>query len=785
MNKVINILHLEDLPSDAGLIERILRKGNFEFDLRLVETREGFEAALDSLVPDIVLSDHSLPSFDSFGALSILKERKLNIPFILITATISEEFAVDVMKHGADDYILKDRLERLPSAVLQAIDKKQLEVMHQKSLEEIIANEALLKETEHLANIGSFKINLLNNTEQWSEQLYEILDYSPTETEPSLIHLLNRVHKKDFERVRDAFGNIMKSPAAIQLDYKIVNESRTRIKYIHSELWVRSNEKKEAVMITGFIQDVTATKKAEEKIIKAHRLYAFISQVNQSIIHAVDERTVFREVCSIAVTTGKFGMAWVGEVNLERKKINLIEECGAKEGDVERFTDVSYENNGPKEYVVKVGSYYVCNDIERDPMMANSRSFASARGFGSCIMLPMKKNDTLYGIFSLYSGETNFFDFEEIKLLEEVLGNISFALDGFEKEKQRQEAVEKLANSEAILKEAQTIAHIGNWQLNLITGECIWSEETCKIYGLPISENIQNYESWLSFIHPEDLEEVKELAQQAMEKSRNFSFFHRILRRDNTLRYLQTQGQFRYLKGKAVTLNGVAHDITEEKIAELAQRKNEIYLQGILDSTDNGILAVDNDNNLINVNNRFIEMWSIPPEMLNGKGDVLAYVNSQLDGSEGIISGESSLNSSAGPGSDILQLKDGRVYERFANPLILNNEFVGRVWSFKDISERRKHIQEIEDRNTRLNEIAWIQSHVVRAPLSRIMGLIEMTKKNYEAGAIKPELLNHLFNSAIELDDIIRSIVDKTETVFNVKHPEEDPPASAVNNVVD
>ena len=162
MNKVINILHLEDLPSDEDLIERVLRKGNFEFDLRLVETREGFEAALDSLVPDIVLSDHSLPSFDSFGALSILKERKLNIPFILITATISEEFAVDVMKHGADDYILKDRLERLPNAVLQAIEKKQLEAMHQKFLEEIIANEALLKETEHLANIGSFKINLLN-----------------------------------------------------------------------------------------------------------------------------------------------------------------------------------------------------------------------------------------------------------------------------------------------------------------------------------------------------------------------------------------------------------------------------------------------------------------------------------------------------------------------------------------------------------------------------------------------------------------------------------------------
>ena len=785
MNKVINILHLEDLPSDAGLIERVLRKGNFEFDLRLVETREGFEAALDSLVPDIVLSDHSLPSFDSFGALSILKERKLNIPFILITATISEEFAVDVMKHGADDYILKDRLERLPNAVLQAMEKKQLEAMHQKFLEEIIANEALLKETEQLANIGSFKINLLNNSEQWSEQLYEILDYTPAETEPSLINLLNRVHKKDFERVRDAFGNIMKSPAAIQLDYKIVNESRTRIKFIHSELWVRSNEKKEAVMITGFIQDVTATKKAEEKIIKAHRLYAFISQVNQSIIHASDERTVFREVCSIAVTTGKFGMAWVGEVDLEQKKINLVEECGAKEGDVERFTNVSYENNGPKEYVVKVGSYYVCNDIERDPMMANSRSCASTPGIGYCKIITMKKKYVLYGIFSLYSGETNFFDFEEIKLLEEVLGNISFALDGFEREKQRKEAEEKLALSEALLKEAQAIAHVGNWQLNLSTGLCTWSEETCKIHGVSISENLQTYESWLAFVHPEDLEEVKEATQQAMEKLRSFSFHHRIIRKDGAIRHIHTQGQFKFQKGKVASLNGVSHDVTEEKTAEAAMRKNEIYLKGILDSTDNGILAVYNDNNVINFNNRFIELWDIPPALMDGNGDILGYLNSQIVGSEGLSTNQNQLNDSTSSSLDILQLNNGRVYERYSNALILNNEFVGRVWSFKDISERRKHIQDIEDKNARLNEIAWIQSHIVRAPLSRIMGLIEMTKKNYEAGVVKPELLNHLFNSAVELDDIIRSIVDKTETVFNMKHQEEDPPASTVNNVVD
>src|ERR1035438_2283067 len=77
--------------------------------------------------PDIILSDHSLPSFNSFMALDILKEKKLDIPFILVTATVSEEFAVDIMRYGATDYILKDRMQRLPSALINSIEKHLLE----------------------------------------------------------------------------------------------------------------------------------------------------------------------------------------------------------------------------------------------------------------------------------------------------------------------------------------------------------------------------------------------------------------------------------------------------------------------------------------------------------------------------------------------------------------------------------------------------------------------------------------------------------------------------------
>src|SRR5688572_4237271 len=117
MSKLLKILHLEDLEEDAELVSRAIKKSGLPCQIVHVENKRDFIAQLNEFVPDIIISDHSLPSFDSHEALQIVKEMKLEIPFILVTATVSEEYAVRIMREGACDYILKDRLQRLPSAI--------------------------------------------------------------------------------------------------------------------------------------------------------------------------------------------------------------------------------------------------------------------------------------------------------------------------------------------------------------------------------------------------------------------------------------------------------------------------------------------------------------------------------------------------------------------------------------------------------------------------------------------------------------------------------------------
>jgi len=127
METLLKILHLEDLAADAEIVDRVLRKANFHFEKRVVTDRPDFVRALREFRPDIILSDHSLPTFNSLEALRITREEGIAAPFILVTATVSEEYAVNVIKEGAVDYILKDRLERLPNAVENALDKSNME----------------------------------------------------------------------------------------------------------------------------------------------------------------------------------------------------------------------------------------------------------------------------------------------------------------------------------------------------------------------------------------------------------------------------------------------------------------------------------------------------------------------------------------------------------------------------------------------------------------------------------------------------------------------------------
>jgi signal transduction histidine kinase len=153
MNKRLKILILEDVENDVGLVAHVLKKSGFQFELKRVDTQLEYTEAIQHYDPDVILSDHSLPQFNSIEALAIYKESKLNVPFILVTGSVSEEFAVTCLMQGADDYILKSNLLRLPRAIENALLRRE-QGRRQKESDAMLRSQydALVKANQELDN---------------------------------------------------------------------------------------------------------------------------------------------------------------------------------------------------------------------------------------------------------------------------------------------------------------------------------------------------------------------------------------------------------------------------------------------------------------------------------------------------------------------------------------------------------------------------------------------------------------------------------------------------------
>jgi len=123
--EALRILFVEDIPVDVELAERVLKRGGLDLISMRVDTKEAFLAALSDFVPDIVISDYSMPAFDGMSALNLAMELDPSLPFIILTGATNEDTAVECIKAGATDYVIKEHMTRLPFAVKEAIEQRK------------------------------------------------------------------------------------------------------------------------------------------------------------------------------------------------------------------------------------------------------------------------------------------------------------------------------------------------------------------------------------------------------------------------------------------------------------------------------------------------------------------------------------------------------------------------------------------------------------------------------------------------------------------------------------
>ncbi len=259
---MIRILLLEDNPRDEMLVRSLLEEEGLLFELRRVQTGEEFAAALKQAEFDIVISDYSLPSYDGLTALALRQKEAPEIPFVLFSGTLGEQQAVESLKKGATDYLVKNHADRLGPAVRRALQEAQERNALKRAEQNLRQRDELLRRiTEHVEDL----IAVLS------------LDGRRVFSSPSYGHLLDDperlvgtdsfadIHPEDRERVRHLFQDTLATGIGHRTEYRLMARDG-RIRHVESQGTIIRNENHDAVNLLVVSRDVTGRNQAEERL---------------------------------------------------------------------------------------------------------------------------------------------------------------------------------------------------------------------------------------------------------------------------------------------------------------------------------------------------------------------------------------------------------------------------------------------------------------------------------------------------------------------------------------
>jgi len=394
--------------------------------------------------------------------------------------------------------------------------------------------------------------------------------------------------------------------------YELFHQAMREQRYIHNEdyfepldLWQENHVYPSPDGLSVFIKDVTERKKAEEKIMKANRLYFFISQVNQMIVRTTDQETLFKEACRIAVDLGKFSMAWIGLTDETSQLVMPVVYAGQDDEYLSKIKPISIkevpEGMGPTGSAIREGKYHICNDIESDPQMIPWKEAALGRGYRSSMSLPIIKFGKVIGAFSFYAPVKDFFDETEIALLEEATGDVSFALEVFEKESMRKNAEQAVMESERRYQTLAEVSPVGIFHTDEHGNTTYVNPRWCQISGMTYDEAMGN--GWFNAVHEEDKERLRKGWEEATKKKEVSISEYRFVRPNGSIAWVIGQAiPERDAEGRIVGYVGTTTDITERKKAEAEIEKSEKRFRNTMDKMLEGVQIYDYNWNCLYVN---------------------------------------------------------------------------------------------------------------------------------------------------------------------------------------
>jgi PAS domain S-box-containing protein len=569
MNSPLRVLHLEDDVRDRELVQAALEAEGIPVELTRVETEQDFVATLHRGGSDVILADYTLPSFDGLSALRIAQQQVPNVPFLFVSGTLGEDVAIEALKTGATDYVLKTRLSRLGPAVTRALREARDRTERKRAEDGLRRSEAYLAEAQRLSQTGSFGWDVSSGEIYWSRETFRIFGYEPA-AKVTIAQVMRRTHPQDKSAVQQLIERVTRERKEFDFEHRLLMPDGA-VKFIRA-VGHPSIDESGNFEFVGAVTDITERKRGET-------LFAGEKRLLEMIATGVALKEILNCLCLIIeeYRSGTFASVLL----LQPDGIHLDSVAGPSlpKGWAQQMEKLPIGPcAGSCGTAAYRGSAVIVSDIATDPLwdVPEHRAAALSHGLHSSWSNPILSSEgKVLGTFCLYGREPR-------SPTSQDLGVIGKATDLARVAIERDRAEEALRRNETHLAEAQTLSKTGSWVWNAKTRENVfWSKQLRRIYGFDPETSVVPYAAARERVHPEDGTFFNETFDRALRERRDFEMDHRIVLPGGEVKHIHVVGHpVLNGSGELVEYIGTVMDLTAIKRAADAVRASEQVARG-------------------------------------------------------------------------------------------------------------------------------------------------------------------------------------------------------------
>ncbi|WP_164101059.1 PAS domain S-box protein [Candidatus Laterigemmans baculatus] len=697
--RTVRVLHLEDSDLDAELVKDRLERSGLNIAFERATDRGSFVARLQQQRYDLILSDFQVPTFDGLNALELAREHQPQTPFIFVSGAMGEDLAVETLKQGAVDYVLKDRLVRLPQAVERAL-RENLERNERKRAEKTV-EEAL---------------TLLEGIAEGTEELIVAIDHDYRFT------VVNRAYAREFQRV---FGTRAEVGESLLDALAHLPEEQAHAK----SLWGRALGG-ERLAVTADFGDPTRERRTFDlrfyPIRDAAGRVVGAGEIASDVTERAREERRQRFYTELAVATQPLTDPEAVTATTARLLAEHLEVDRCAYADVEDesvFVVLGDYTRGVPSIVGRwrlnafgsqlrdkllAGEPFVVEDIESDPAFREEDRGKYRQGVvRAMICVPLFKEGRLHSAMAVQQNRPRRWTAAEIELVQNVVGNCWETLE-------RARAVRQLRASEERFRTLVITTSPIIWTANA-DGEMVGDNPSWAAFTGQTPAEYTGW-GWLDALHPHDREPTATIWRQAVEKQQRYETEYQLRRHDGEYRRIIARGAPVFADdGSLREWIGNCSDVTdrlraEEGLARVtteSEQRRRLY-ETILSNTPDLAYVFSLDHRISYANEVLLQMWGRTWEEAIGKtlleigyepwhAEMHSREIEQVVATKQPIRGEVPFTGTFGR----------RFYDYIFVPVIgADGEVEAVAGTTRDVTERKQQEEELAERERRYRMVA-------------------------------------------------------------------------------